>query len=466
MPTNKKNASFSAILAVWIFFIPSALRAANSYYNVVMSGSDGTTEVLGYAEMDWDNNGRIAGRICAYEDTAKDDRNLRSDLGVVSVEGVNFRNGKAELNLKLDASAKSSTLGSLIPDHPIAVIQYGSGAPNYKYVPEAIIGWFNFVKASETSKSADKLSLALEPITRKLIREGRFAHIVKRSRGGKKIIRRFDLSAFDTMTVEQALAIRARTKFDELVAPGAVLVKYEPARRAEIIAYLGKFRGLAKLVDTPPPNCGAPHVDDIVDVPPLLEFYFARQLVLSNLFITAFPEIYPKSPPFEPITTGLRSISEIFTDASLQLEQKSNRLGGIFEKEILSFLNAKRPRFAGRWELEPRTSGAPLGYRVRVVGAMTSQCERDGWEMFDVQFIPSNLEPGGRLSLLLQVVEGYEAPGELKERPSDKRFEDNKLKDDRLSKIQGALVQHLKGRGFRQDFPGEGTTQRYDPCPL
>lgn len=48
--------------------------------------------------------------------------------------------------------------------------------------------------------------------------------------------------------------------------------------------------------------------------------------------------------------------------------------------------------------------------------------------------------------MLIQVVDGYAAPGSFAERPSDTRFKDNPLNDDQLGKIQDAFFDFLVGQ--------------------
>ena len=45
--------------------------------------------------------------------------------------------------------------------------------------------------------------------------------------------------------------------------------------------------------------------------------------------------------------------------------------------------------------------------------------------------------------MILDALEGYEAPGELTQRPSDTRFKDNPLDNDRLGKIQDSFYGFL-----------------------
>ena len=423
----------------------------------------------GYAEIDWDKDGRIAGRICAYRASGDGDRNVRAELGTVGLEGRNPRTGTAEIRLRLDARAGDSILKDIIPDREIKIGQTGYAGRNFKYsvMAESWGNWGESIdKGGHTSPNDFSIEFNLIPKSLAPKNSERFTTIGVQRRSGKYISRRFDLAKFDKLTPAQALALRSKLTFEDDVAPGAVIVKYPPAVRANIVKYLERLGGLAKLVDTPIPNCGAPHVTDIVDVPPLLEFYFARKLQISGLFLSAYPEIYPKSPPFEPISTRAGPVREIFNNASLDLEQKTERLASFLEKEVIAFLDARRPKHKGRWEITPRKSGLSLGYRAVIVGAMISACQATGWEKIDVQFVSTGLATGGKLSLAVQVVEGYEAPNALDQRPPDDRFKDNRLKDDRLARIQELMVSFLLSRGFKGDGPGDDASKRNDPCLL
>src|SRR5712691_11268292 len=95
MLTGSMHSWFPMICLAWAVSVPSNAWAAASYYEVLMYLGLGEKKAEGYAEIDWDNGGRITGRICAYEAFAEGDRNARTDLGTVTVEGTNPKTGKA-----------------------------------------------------------------------------------------------------------------------------------------------------------------------------------------------------------------------------------------------------------------------------------------------------------------------------------------------------------------------------------
>jgi hypothetical protein len=70
----------------------------------------------------------------------------------------------------------------------------------------------------------------------------------------------------------------------------------------------------------------------------------------------------------------------------------------------------------------------------------------------------------GSPGLIVNVIEGFEAPGPLNQRPPDTRFKENPLNDDRLGKIQEAFVDFLRRRGFASDDSTPANLG--NPCPL
>ena len=245
------------------------------------------------------------------------------------------------------------------------------------------------------------------------------------------------------MSPKQALSFIAKNKWDENIAATVVHLIYKPANRAKIAEYVSQYGGLVRFDEPPPPDCGVPYVEDDIRVAALLEFYFARKLQTSGLVARAYPDELPRTPPF--ITISLRAIelTNTIKSDSLEIDEKDHDIETFFDKVVRKFLTAKRPTFKGPWQVEIRNSGSRFAYRWEIVGPSISACERTGWEKFNLQVI-MNLSDSPEV--LIQVVDGYAAPGSFAERPSDTRFKDNPLNDDQLGKIQDAFFDFLVGQ--------------------
>ena len=249
------------------------------------------------------------------------------------------------------------------------------------------------------------------------------------------------------MTPDQALSFVARNRWDETISPTIVHVVYRPQDRDKVAQFLKQYGNLVSLVtfnDPPIPDCGAPFVESDISVAPLLEYYFSRKLQVSGLVARAHPDELSLTPPF--VTLRLRTLDVInpLTSADLKIAEKLSGARAFFEARLKEFLTASCPRFAGPWEIKFQNSGGDNAYRWQVVGPSISACAPNGWEQFDILIA---FMMGDGPEIMLNALGGYSAPGSLTQRPSDVRFKDNPLSDDRLEKIQDSLYGFLVRRG-------------------
>jgi hypothetical protein len=207
---------------------------------------------------------------------------------------------------------------------------------------------------------------------------------------------------------------------------------------------------------------------NVINVPRGLEYFSARKLQVSGLVLSAHPMFSPNkllAPPFQVFEQSNRVLAEILR-GSLSNDDKLQKLTRLFDGWLYGFLHAKRPTFVGHWETARRNGGSPLIYRTQVVGPTVSRCQKTGWEMFDLQIIPTSIDET-RSTIMMQVVEGYEAPGALKRRPPDGRFKDNPLNDAQLARIQEAVAAFFGRHGFiQEESPENDEAQRNEACSL
>jgi hypothetical protein len=430
-----------------VVFAPCLLcqsAAAKPEHYVVDSFGDTAS---GYAELETSSNGSVTGQICAYIEVSLDSqRDERLILGTIKVAGKRDRN-TMQLQFLTDEGSK---LKQMLPNGTVKFTSdkvdfFGSSLPR-------LMTWQN----DASRKGAVNISFSQIPDTISASSDDRYTYL-----GNSR--KKFDLAKFDKMSVDQALAFMPTLNLDDIVDPSFVNVVYSPKNRQRIADYLHRLLPAAHLVSPAIPDCGSPFIEDVVRVPSLLELYFSRQLQISGLVARAYPPRLPKAPPFAIISLRAPTLVADITSPSLAFDQKDAALASFFESQLKAFLSAKRPKFHGTWEVEQRNSGAPLAYRAHVTGASISQCQATGWEQFDIQLLLTSFDSG--LSVDLQVVQGFQAPGSLSERPPDTRFKDNPLSDDRLEKIQDSFISFLKKRGITTTDPEIYPTSDI-ACPL
>ena len=365
--------------------------------------------------------------------SSKDVGNEIKDIGTVTVGGKSHSNSLI-LNFRPEKEAAKTKLKAMLPAHAVTLVRRAADDTNVEGLMMNGAGW--------ETRDSDNVYVRFAEIGAEIkpLKQDRYARLAGPHSS------KFDLARLDTLSPEQAVSLTARTKWDELISPTTVLLVYRPGARGKLVEFLKQYGDLARFNGPPPPDCGAPFVEEEITVAALLEFYFARKLQNSGLVARAYPLELPRTPPF--ITMDLRSLeltnklkSEVIT-----LNEKDRSIGTFFDTQLREFLVAKRPQFNTPWEVIFRNSGSILAYRWQVVGASISTCEHNRWEKFDIQVI---LILGEAPAVMIQVVEGYEAPSSFAQRPSDARFKENPLNDDRLAEIQnrfyGFLVKHEVG---------------------
>jgi hypothetical protein len=407
--------------------LPAHVSAGIEHYYV--SVSNDTDGFSGYAAIEKQNDGKVTGRLCAFDDTFQiGDTPSLETLGTAKIEGTSSRK-YLELQFHPEDGA-NSRLKAMMPDGKVKL----EPRKDYKFSLEGILkngdGW----QIYPADEKAPQISLARIRSEIKLETRDRFA--------GLENEKKFDLRRFDKLSPERALSLVAKTKWNEVVAPGVVQAVYRPSDRSKIVEFLSKYDGV-QFFGTSQPDCGAPYIEEGITVPGLLEFYFARKLQISGLVARAYPYELPRSPPVLELSLKSLELKSRFKPEALSVAQRSQSVGDFVETELKSFLKERRPNFQSPWEVRRRNSGSAFVYRWEVVGASVSACNPARWERFDIQIA---FTLGDMVTL--QVLDGAQAPSALTDRPSDERFKDNKLDDDALGKIQESFHGFLVKRGL------------------
>jgi hypothetical protein len=97
----------------------------------------------------------------------------------------------------------------------------------------------------------------------------------------------------------------------------------------------------------------------------------------------------------------------------------------------------------------------PFIYQFDIVGPALT-CNRDQWERIVVQFaiLPDRVDKRD-VSLVLQIQEGFFAPGKEKQRPDDKRLKENRPDDESLKDIQLTMLQFFNTIGLKDEDIGK-----------
>ena len=440
-------------IMIGILFVPALVwprigEAQPSYYNVYVSLGDNSAS--GYAELDERADGSVIGKLCAYDDLSPVGSPKQiANLGTAKIEGRRHSN-TLTVKFSLDQVAERTKLKTILPSSP-ATLTRSTTRPeiNLGDLLGEGPGW-------QTSDVGErKADFTFVEIRNDLKTEprDRYAQLS----GPRFPPPKFDLTRFDGLSPKQAFSLVINTKWDENISPTVVHLIYKPSNRDKITEFLKQFGDLVEFEGPAPPDCGAPFIEGTIAVPALLEFYFARKLQASGLVARAYPEELVRTPPFIPIPLRNTELTNAIKDQTMDFADKQLTIATFLDKQVHSFVAAVRPKFQGPWQIILRKSGVPFIYRWEIVGASISSCTSNEWEKFDMQIALSLSE---KLEVALQVLDAYLAPGSLAKRPSDERFKDNPINDDRMQKIQDAFYDFLvrQGVGFKNpDFPVSST---------
>ena len=312
MRFSRSAVFLPAILISW----PLQSSATTRYYTAtIRSGSDA---IYGYAQFDESSDGGITGKICTYEDVS-DVLSFKAPeiLGTLSVEGKT-RERKMSLTLRSDAKEAARKEVS-------AVLRTGSfvlSPTNPKSEQDTTGDILGRGPGWQGPDSADTSYLRLNEIS-EVVNLDRHAQLE-----GPK---------FDGMTPEQALSFVAGNQWDEVITPTVVRFVYRPQNRDRIAELLRQYPNVvswAPFDGSPLPDCGAPYVESMISVAPLLEYYFARKLQISGLVESAHPDYLYRSPPFIILPLRSPDIIDPLKDEALPVAERLHGARAFFEAQL------------------------------------------------------------------------------------------------------------------------------------
>ncbi|QIJ42592.1 hypothetical protein G7039_21660 [Rhizobium leguminosarum] len=442
---------FVGVLLFVSSFAPS-IATEMTHYETFIQDRHGHL-ISGYTELEWKDDASVSGRICVYEAAnfaawvtgdffAGRDDNV--PLGSIKVEGHRIGSDRVQVRLIPEASLPKR-VRKIFPSKSLKLLATQEVGRIYLNPPLVFKdGWSTHPQESGPYEESHEFKITLGRIPDSLPSVKPDEIVILSSPNG--VEREFDLTTVGKMTPEQALSIFARSPPAEPIVPGFLWLVYQPKKRSEIAKFLERFQG-ASLYSTPQSDCGAPYVQDGIQVPPMLEFYIAYHLQISGLVEHADADYSPLDPGITAVHISGSPVASLLEDTTIAISDKSYKLASIFDDAVRAFVKIKRPAFKGNWEFRAPSSGSPLIYRTEIVGPSISRCQKNGWEKFVLQMMPTTYSDDGTPSLLVNVIEGYRAPGSLDKRPPDARF-DHPLTDDQMRAIQDDLISFLNKRGF------------------
>jgi len=256
------------------------------------------------------------------------------------------------------------------------------------------------------------------------------------------------LSIYDRMTRGAAVAFERKNEITMLTDPGTVYAIVAPQNVVSLKSWLAARGDGAKLLNSEVMSCGSPFGFLIVDVPPGLEFWYARHLQTSGLVATAYPAGLPKSPGWTSVIITDKQVVTAFNNPKLDFAKKDAALWAYLSKAIHAFALARRPGFDDQGRIA-RVMSMKNTFVVELTGRALSKCDPDRWEKINLQMVPV---PSGisEVEVAIQMNEGFYAPGASP--PSESRFNDNRLADSELEHLQELFAAYLLTHGL---MPGD-----------
>jgi hypothetical protein len=271
---------------------------------------------------------------------------------------------------------------------------------------------------------------------------------------------KFRLNNYDTLSKKQVLAFEAtnpphvalespseatpsevsKTRFEK----GKVSAVVPRSRLSDLRRFL-IAEGGGVFEDPSNDACGAPYVELEITVSSLLEFYYARKLQASGLVVTAYPRPLGAGPGFDAVDVD-KQTEELISSVDVKFQEKQKQLSNIVIRNVRAFVEARRPGFKGKGHVTLLQGGQFLAFRMEIVGPALSECTRNRWEKLVLQIMPTTALLN--MQWMYQFQEGFFAPGNLDFEPDDTRFQENRIPDGSLQKLQEVFGGFFADRGL------------------
>jgi hypothetical protein len=297
----------------------------------------------GHGRLDWSNRENVRGELCL-------DRGKKRSAPIrLAVQGKNPRDGELLLNipaipgLTFGTQPLMFTRGSsgLFDTSERITTRWdyffpSSGNPDEDEKPKPYIDLVTLMQIPSELRS-----LAIHPET------GDAFYRIDSASGPK-----YPLSNYDRLSKEQVLALeRGRRPHvsDGGYEQGVVLAVVRRDALTRLRDFLSAEGGGATFEEPSFQACGAPFVMLSIEVPPLLEFYYARKLQVTGLVISAFVNALGAGPSFSYLSIDNRRLVRLLD--GLDLSSQHQQLWTLLLGHVRAFVDARRPDFQPRGRL-------------------------------------------------------------------------------------------------------------------
>lgn len=449
----RSPATLAALLALaW-----TAPAAAERYH--VRIAHDFRNQWLGVAELVSDPEGRVSGEMCIVARQTDPASAATRTLLRIPLSGRMANDG---LDLGLPpvpgGPAVENGAAALTPTRYFQPIIAPEGIDGWEYGSEQAI----FADPADPADPAGAAALvrymlltrAGDPapgVQLSVLTDARDDQVAIRPEGDPDApFAAVGLAIYDGLSREEAIAFEQRNQREMHYPPGSVLAIVDSANLERLQAALDSLGDGARIMNLELKDCPPTPLFVTVTVPPLLEFWYTRQLQRSGLVVTAYPEGLERDAGWtEPFLVRNAAVAGAFRNAAVPMVDKYRILWNVFERRLAQFAAARRPGFAVRGRIT-RLAGGPFHiFRAEISGPALAVCQASRWERIVIQASVGPPEAGGAIGLSIQMSEGFFGRGANP--PSDSRLRDNRIGDDELERLQEILVGAIEGRGARAE---------------
>lgn len=441
---SKKYAKTAFIFAL---ILSPAQGLAGERHRLVLA-HDLDNVWTGYGDLTTDAAGNVRGELCMVRREYVNQAVLPRTLVRVPVSGR--RDGeRLELNFPRVPDGPVAVNDAIALDHADDVGEDWEGGEGWRFGQRPGSSDENGQPiAAPRSDTIRHLELWPDPEPAPNARAGNFMtaatrddHVIvaPRPESSNSTYSAINLAVYDAFSREQAIAFESTQSFEMLYAPGYVLAIAESGNLARLQAALDALGDGARIINLELRDCVQGRVRVVIVVPPLLEFWYVRQLQKGGLVTGAYPEGLPRDPGWtDPFFVRNASVVAGFRNPVVPMAQKYERLWTLFSTFLDRFAANRRPGFGARGSITRRRAGPAWMYMAEITGPALALCQTNRWERITIQASVNSAASVDSIAVSIQMSEGFFALGPNP--PSEERWRDNRIPDGDLARLQELLV--------------------------
>jgi len=432
--------SYLAFVTAAAAFVSPVAGAAERYEAQLAHSAD--TEWIGFAEIDLSDAAAVRGELCLVRKEYPDRRTEPRTLLRVPVTGRAVAEG-LELNLGTvrDGPRSDATLafargtgdggeGALVFGDLLALRDkegnpiLGGTKLAYAELTPLVPPSPDFEISMLSSASDQQVAILLEEV----------------NPGQGPVTALVPLEEYENFTREQAIAFEQKHEREMLYDAGAVVALMDSAKIPQLQRALDALGDGARVMNGEISACHGGVVQVTVSVPPMLEFWYTRQIQKSGAVITAYPWGLPLDPGWtDPLMIQTAAVVAAFGNPRIAMAQKYRPLWETLKAALTRFAAARRPGFAQSGTIVLRPSGAPHVFNAEIRGRSLAVCQANRWEQIFVEAtVNPSVTSSSAVGVSLQMSDGFYARGATM--PSDARMRDHRISDSELKALQDLMV--------------------------